>query len=258
MKQQDYHSILSVILKSYKSCQDKAIQWTFKHENDRRLILRIPCLFIIGDTEGHDKLCGRIMNRQITPYLCRYCDIHRDHIDDPFYKSISTKMSEIKRMVAKNDKEKLNQISMHCVRNAWHDIQFCDTKYGLHGSTLAELLHTMQQGIFEYTVKQLFNSKKTKKSMTNSSQINQKKVNKRKREEEEYIAPDSTELGNHNVFSKSYEDIFENLCKKYGKILQHQSDRNLPRTYFNTRYMTITRKNGHEMAGLILAFLSTL
>jgi hypothetical protein len=73
--------------------------------------------------------------------------------------------------------------------------------------------------------------------------------------EEEYIAPDSTELGQFNVFSNGYEDQFEKLCQKYGKMLQHQSDRNLPRTHFNSRYMTVTRKNGHEMAGLILVFL---
>lgn len=57
-------------------------------------------------------------------------------------------------------------MSMHCVTNAWHDVQFCDTSHGLHGATLAELLHSLQQGIFEYTIRELFNSKKEKKMQT--------------------------------------------------------------------------------------------
>ncbi len=269
MKQEDYHSILSVILQSYKDCQKKPVKWIFKHQDfSKEFVLKIPCLFIIGDTEGHDKLCGRLMNRTTSPYLCRYCNIHRDNIDDPFYDSSCTKMSDVIKLVKKKDKTKLNSLSMHLVHNAWNDVQFCDTKYGLHGATLAELLHTLQQGIFEYTIKQLFNTKKEKKTnkkkptknLTNTDKHNKKnnsnsKKRKRNDDEEEYVAPDISKLGNHNVFSKKYEDTFEKLCKKYGKMLQHQSDRNIPRTFFNSRYMTITRKNGHEMAGLILVYL---
>ncbi len=165
MKQQDYHDVLSVILNSYKQCQSQPLKWIFKHENNtKEFVLKIPCLFIIGDTEGHDKICGRLMNRQTIPYLCRYCDIHRDNIDDPFVESTSTKMTDIIKLVQNKDRTKLNAMSMHLVKNAWHDVQFCDTKYGLHGSTLAELLHSLQQGIFEYTIRQLFSAKKEKKT----------------------------------------------------------------------------------------------
>lgn len=258
MKQQDYHDILSVILKSYKDCQTKSLKWIFKHEKEpKECILKIPVLFIIGDTEGHDKICGRYMNRQVTPYLCRYCDIHRDDIDDPFIESNLTKMRDVVKLVSKKDRASLNAMSMHLIKNAWHEIQFCDTKQGLHGATLAELLHSMQQGIFEYTIKQLFNTKKEKSSIKKKKIQNGETsyAKKRKRECEDYMAPNSSELGQYNVFSKGYEEKFENLCKKYGKLLQHQSDRNLPRTYFNSRYMATTRKNGHEMAGLILVYL---
>ncbi len=180
MKQQDYHSILNIILKSYKECQNKPLKWIFKQEDKtKEYILKIPCLFIIGDTEGHDKLCGRMMNRQSIPYLCRYCNIHRDNVDDPFFESQNTKMSDIIKLVKKNDRVKLNEMSMHLVNNAWHDVQFCDTTHGLHGATLGELLHTLQQGIFEYTIKQLFNTKKQKKTktknITNKTKSNTKK-----------------------------------------------------------------------------------
>ena len=38
--------------------------------------------------------------------------------------------------------------------------------------------------------------------------------------------------------------------------MYYQSDRNLPRTNFNTSYTSCTRKNGNEMAGLLLVFLT--
>ena len=55
---------------------------------------------------------------------------------------------------------------MFCVTNAWHDIPFCDPTRGLHGALNAELLHTLQQGIFEYAIINLFAIKKTPKTTT--------------------------------------------------------------------------------------------
>ena len=49
---------------------------------------------------------------------------------------------------------------MFYVTNAWHDILFCDPTRGLHGASNAELLHTLQQGIFEYAIINLFVIKK--------------------------------------------------------------------------------------------------
>jgi Plavaka transposase len=248
MKQQDYHTILDKILESYKKCQKKQIRWKFDQKADQSFILKIPTLFIIGDTEGHDKICGRMMSRSTINNLCRYCNIDRENIDDPFKESVFTKMSDIKTLVEQENRTKLNEMSMFCIKNAWHDIEFCDMKRGLHGATLAELLHCLQQGMFEYTIRELFGAKKQKKKPAELPK-------KRRIQSDEYVPPSHEELGSHNVFSKSYEVHFENLCKKYGKILQHQSDRSLPRTYFNSKYMSVTRKNGHEMAGMLLVYL---
>ena len=95
----------------------------------------MPCLFIIGDTEGQDKLCGRMVSRHNIQFLCRYCNIHRDNIDDPFVDSQHTKMSTVHNLVIKQDRPTLASMSMHCIDNAWHDVEFCDTIRGLHGAT---------------------------------------------------------------------------------------------------------------------------
>ena len=51
-KLQDYHTVVSFILQSYKDCQIKPVKWIFRHEDTvKQYILKLPTLFIIGDTE---------------------------------------------------------------------------------------------------------------------------------------------------------------------------------------------------------------
>ena len=45
------------------------------------------------------------------------------------------------------------------------------------------------------------------------------------------------------------------MCHRYGRYLQHQSDRDLPKTLFNANYVTVAKKNAHEVAGILLEFL---
>ena len=61
------------------------------------MILKMPTLFIIGDTEGHDKLCGRMACRHnILQHLLRYCNTDRDDTDNPFVKYNFIKMNDVK------------------------------------------------------------------------------------------------------------------------------------------------------------------
>ena len=61
------------------------------------MILKMSTLFIIGDTEGHEKLFGRMAFRHNIHYLCRYCDTGRDDTDNPFVKYNFTKMNDVKK-----------------------------------------------------------------------------------------------------------------------------------------------------------------
>ena len=84
-KMQDYHLIQNVILNSLREAQNKKFEWKFINPETNELqgyIMKLPVLYVIGDTDGHDKLCGRKSCRNSIDYLCRYCDIHRDDLDD--------------------------------------------------------------------------------------------------------------------------------------------------------------------------------
>jgi len=75
LRMQDYHNMLNIILKSYQNVQRKPILWKF---DGKIKAMKVPTLFVMGDTEGHDKLCGHMASRGKIEYLCRYCNIHRD------------------------------------------------------------------------------------------------------------------------------------------------------------------------------------
>jgi hypothetical protein len=77
-------------------------------------------------------------------------------------------------------------------------------------------------------------------------------------DEDCYFDSDLLELTGNKVFPDHYIEKFNSLCQRYGKFLSRQSDRNLPRTNFFTDYTRITRKNGHEMAGLLIVYIMVM
>jgi len=44
----------------------------------------------------------------------------------------------------------LKRMSMHCIKNTFREVKFCDNIQGIHGATLAEVLHVLQQGLDQY------------------------------------------------------------------------------------------------------------
>ena len=129
-------------------------------ERTVRVFFRVPILFIIDDTDGHDKLVGKFATRtNKVKRVCRYCNCPFDSTDDPFYDFILNKGRDILQTIKKNRREYLRDMSFHCVSNAWSDLLFCDNEHGIYGATPAELMHCLQKGLFEYLVKGLFSQK---------------------------------------------------------------------------------------------------
>ena len=242
LKAQDYHNIMDIILKPLKDAQIVPPLWIYG--NNIKSVWS-PVLFIMCDNDGADGFCGRYKARGKIPYLCRECNIHTDNIDDPFWKKgiKLTMFSDVQKMYVKNQKDKMNSLSMHFIKNAFHDLKFSYREGGVNQSSPAESLHTIDQGWHTYTCIGLFGLKKQKKGkkVTGSDPNN--------------FIPDDLQVSRNKVFSGEYRVKFEKLCKQYGKHLSRQSDRNKPRTLFNTSYTRVTRKNGHEMGGLLLVYL---
>ena len=162
-KASDYHFILTNILDSYRQAQKfPGIAWQLTFRGERRNIcLKIPLLLVLGDTEGHDKLCGKYQNRTKAACLCRYCDCPTaetgnpraafEHTLGPYIQELAdTALNHPSAEERESAKDELKNLSYHVLPSAFLDIVFCDKKRGINGATVAELLHVIQHGLFLY------------------------------------------------------------------------------------------------------------
>jgi hypothetical protein len=86
------------------------------------------------------------------------------------------------------------------------------------------------------------NNTQKKKKVKFQGQVIEQNVVDINKNDDEYEDIHSDDLSTRNVFPISYHETFESICKNYGKMLSRQSDRCLPRTHFNSSYMTHTKK----------------
>jgi hypothetical protein len=101
-KYSDYHSMLSIVLRELMDLvndTNTGLKWHFNHVPGvkggvtKKLIFRLA--FIIGDTKGHNILCGRIGSHNLTPGLCRDCDALTMFADNPSAPCRFLKQSEL-------------------------------------------------------------------------------------------------------------------------------------------------------------------
>jgi hypothetical protein len=158
-KAEDYHPMLIVVLSPLSELQTfNGIDLDLEYKNTMYCVsLKIPILFVTGDSEGQDKLVGRSLqysNLRGTKLICRYCNVTYDNTDNPYAKATPTKSSTIASYLQNpNKQKKLADIGYLNVggRNVFHNLKFCDTELGLNGSVPADLLHTFQLiGIYNY------------------------------------------------------------------------------------------------------------
>ena len=128
--------------------------------------MKIPILFVIGDTEGHDKLCGKYLNCVNAECICRYCNTKRIEIQDistDFKLTAAPLIAEWSERYNSRDAERLKSLSYRRLTNAFTPLKFCDPKLGINGATVAEVLHLIQHGLFLYINEELFGQKRNVK-----------------------------------------------------------------------------------------------
>ncbi len=269
-KRSDYHAMLQVVLaplEQLQKCHGLAFDMTYKNTK-LSVSLKIPILFICGDSEGQDKLVGRRLTYHSIGegmHICRYCNVPYTETDNPHFKSKLTKASKIAKYIQEHKAEKLNAIGYCPIdKNALHQLSFCDDEYGLNGSLPADLLHTFQLGILIYVVDAFFALKRPnldamrKNEKHCFSKRRSKKDVATARLDDDSLSLSIEERSSLNVFNDVEKDIFDSRARLIGKRLSQQSDRDLPRTHFPTGITGDKKKNGHEMQGVILDILCVL
>ena len=109
----------------------KPIKVTFGNYT-KKLRLKTPCFFIIGDMMGGDKMaCSSASYSNKINRLCRKCDVKGEDSGDPYVECNKIKMKIIQDLVHDNETEKLHEMNQYNVQNAWFDIDFGGCEYGI-------------------------------------------------------------------------------------------------------------------------------
>ena len=197
VKAQDFHTMLSTILKSFVELQRTGFVWDLAYRGkvykNVEFVIFVP--FVKCDTEEADILCGKYTCRTgNVKHVCRYCHCPVTEADDPRANYKLKTQGEIERLVSRGDLDALKQISQQRIQNAWYDVAFHEAnKSGIHGACPSEKLHAILLGIFKY-LREIF-------------------------------------FANMGKSSHLAEEV-NSLATMYGKLLSRQSERDLPNTNF--------------------------
>ena len=79
----DYHHIIEVILQEFIECQSSPLPYKlFLNNQYYDVNLKIPVLYLIGDTEGLNKICGQYTSRNNIQRPCRCCDCPLEELEN--------------------------------------------------------------------------------------------------------------------------------------------------------------------------------
>jgi len=220
----EYHLQIQFILQEsgYLSLQENGFHWKLKFKNTLFPVILHPYVpFIIGDTEGHDRLCGHYTSRcEGVSQLCRICECPLQDTNKSRVQYRYRTPRTINNLVEAQDLVGLQALSQHFLRNGFADVRFgAHNNRGIFGACPGEMLHLISLGWFKYCLTAF------------KSQIGKTSV----RVEE-----------------------FDVLCSKVGQLLCRQSDRTLPRTNFPNGILSGSHLMGHEYSGCLLIMLFAL
>ena len=231
------HRGIEAALESFHDvCEQGGIDWDYLPYFGKTWSVRMKfaIAYVVGDTELHDKLCGKYGSRTGTvKKICRHCDCPTDHIHLPEHQK-DTNLYEpymLDELVLAGP-EACKAISHHPIINAFHRLNFgSHNPYNIHLATPGECLHMHQLGV-------------AKRAIEAFTYLIMGK-------DKDESAPTST----RKTGSLAAIESIGNLGRLYGGYLSRQSDRDFPRTKFGKSILVPTKKEGHEYAGILIDLL---
>jgi hypothetical protein len=119
--------------------------------------LCMPIAFIIADTQGADKLCGRYLTYSTAvARVHRACKCPSQQAADTTQKCVWVTMEEMMDIIQSQDKNLMAEYSQQYLPNhAFDGIDFGANPYGVYGATPYDILHGMKLGIVQHTLNML-------------------------------------------------------------------------------------------------------
>jgi hypothetical protein len=264
-KRHYYHSCLKSILQDLHAADQNGLGHKMWVPPRGFMWLHFKLSLIIGNTEGHDKLCGHYISYSSNiQRMCRDCNIPQRFGDDPHKSCEFVKVDDIKLEVREcipllktrsrgtvgDAENRLSAISQAPVWPSFFDFDFCGCDHGIFGSCPFERLHAWHTGIMKDGMEKLFllGDLSTnfvrwyKKNQQDASSRSAHRPNEKLTESQLYIN------------KPKFEAIFRYLTM----FARRQSDREVPRTPFRNGVTDLTRLNGQEYPGLVMLTLVAL
>ena len=203
--------------------QSRGFKWNLHYNGKTYPAVFHPYVpFIIGDTEGHDRLCGHYTARfDKVKQICRVCECPTSLSGYSKSKFPHRLPKAINKLVERGDTNKLKSLSQNYLKNGFDDVRFGQhSKRGIFGACPGEMLHLVSLGWFKYCLDAF-----------------------------------SSQAGASSVALKHYD----RLCATLGARLSRQSDGDLPRMNFPKGFSSAgSNLMGHEIAGCLLVKLFAL
>ena len=285
-KMRDYHHCLEIILSELVEYQKLGgFHWRIWQPNQKKYVdvrIHIPILYIIGDTEGQDYLCGR--KKSPEGPQCRMCNVLLKQCDDPYTDVVLTARALIAQYRTEKNQKALDELSYKLIDDAFKDVEFADMIHGIFSGTPAECLHAVNLGMQERIIICCFlmkrikqdarNKKKKQKRPRLEANSKQGKSKSRRRhrknyswnaewvagendqeEQQIYVPPELQDYSIRGIFDKGNCEKIDQRCKELNAQLRWQSARDLPRTNFPTGISSISKMTGSERNGVLLMLL---
>ena len=139
---QNLHNALSTALESFKNvCDNGGLFWNeleYSNQTFYDITMKFAIAFVVGDTELHDKLCGKYAARgKGVKMICRHCNCPTENCVNPNlqhkYKIFKPEDFDPSHMI--NNKEYFKECSHHPINNAFHQLNFGSNPHNIHIAT---------------------------------------------------------------------------------------------------------------------------
>jgi hypothetical protein len=161
LKAERLHSIFRTILASLIKAQQAGalddISLSLGDET-KRVNLKVPVSFIIGDMQGGDKICcSSCCYSNKLSRLCRKCNVRGDESGDPLIQCKRISMVKMMQLVQDDRQDILDQFNQYNVYNAWYDVSYGGCRFGIFSAACPiEPLHSLENGIIPDCLSILF------------------------------------------------------------------------------------------------------
>jgi len=125
----------------------------------KRVNLKIPIMFIIGDNQGGDSICGRTIHYGLSAKrISQMCDAGPTELQSPKIGTCKRIiMQDVMDNVERNNTKYLEDLYQAPHWIAWFDLDYGGNPEGiLSAACPPEVLHALENGIFLHILRQFF------------------------------------------------------------------------------------------------------